>query len=202
MSNALIATNKADVYLLKGENADWISVSIEPFNKFSAGGGRITVNIGDDHIGSYFFSHGGPASFIEFISQTSPAYLEGKLFRTAWSRPMNSSDELLEWIKANGMEKVKDARSSGLVSKKQLRSVYGHIVNQDSFEGVGELWRYMANDDCAVMDAIFGCDWYCSGEMSLPNELRKVRVDCVHEVISAFKDMVTDQANKDKDNDK
>ncbi|OTG87836.1 hypothetical protein [Acinetobacter sp. ANC 3813] len=184
----IISKTSADVYHVRGgQYADWITVIIEPCNKYSAGGGRITVNIGDDNQGSHFFPCVGPKTFIEFIAGVSSEYLEDRLFKSEWTRPLQTLGELMAWLKTHKMSELKELRRKGLVSKERLRSVYDFLSRQEHFEGVGELWRYMDGDDCAVMEAICGDEWYYGETMCLPNEQRKKLLACVQQVINAFK---------------
>ena len=167
-------------------NEDWVRVYLEPSNAYSECGGRITVNIGDDHIGSHFFSHCGTKTFKEFIGKVGYDYLIGKLFQTQNHIDVQSGEELFQSLIDNEMlYRVKDARSSGLVSKDDLRELYEDLKDRE-FRDTGELSCMVDSDAFETMSKIFNEDWYYDGNFKKRNRIYDRQKEVIQTVISHF----------------
>lgn len=140
--------------------SDWAIVYLDPNSSFSAGGGRITV-ITEDQCGSYFFGHVGQPSFEEFIANTRPSYLMGKLFHEIKENiPAENGRDIIDWIAKNGIYELKEARQSNSVSKEQLRKLYEEL-DDIVFDSLYHLSDVMDSDCLKTLFAIYGedCLW-------------------------------------------
>lgn len=146
------------VLQLNTHRDNWARVYLEPNNQWSEGGGRITVNLGDDYIGSHFFSHVSGNSFDDFIANCGTDYLVHKLFKTNFFIPVTDTTELFECISREYIDVIKQARSS-VVSKEQLRYLYEDVCGRD-FVSMFDLSNQLDRSCCDTMNAIFGDDWW------------------------------------------
>lgn len=169
-----ISVNQAEIILITqiGEwQDDWIKVYLEPNNIHSGCGGRITVNIGDDHTGSHFFSHCGTKTFEGFIGNTNYDYLINKLFQTKKWIDVESGHELFESIVPNDLlGSIREARHSGVVDKEELRFLYEDLKEHE-FRDIGELFNMLESPERLTMTKIFGDDWYYDGRFKKQNRV-------------------------------
>lgn len=166
---------------------DWAKVYIEPNSTHSDCGGRITVNIGGDYIGSYFFSHCGTETFEQFIGKVGYSYLINKLFQTQNYIDVQSGEELLQSLIDNEMlYRIKDARSSGTVDKEDLRDLYDDLKDRD-FRDIGELSHMLGSDEFETMSKIFNEDWYYDGNFKKRNRIYDRQKEVIQAVIDHFK---------------
>lgn len=147
-----------EVLALQSKNEMWVKVYFEPDTRWSIGGGRITVNIGDDYIGSHFFSHVSDQTFKDFIGNCGTDYLVSKVFKSKQWVCVQDGEELIECIAREHLDRVKQARYSG-ITKEELRELYDDI-NSREFPDIGNLWNQLDSDSCDTMASIFGQDWY------------------------------------------
>lgn len=167
-------------------NEDWVRIYIEPNNAYSECGGRITVNIGDDYIGSHFFSHCGTKTFRGFIGKVGYDYLINKLFQTKNYIDVESGEELIESLFKNEMfYKIKDARCSGLVSKDELRELYEDIKDRE-FRDIDQLSFMIDSDAFETMSKIFNEDWYYDGYFKKRNQIYNRQKEVIQAVIDHF----------------
>lgn len=170
---------------------DWVKIYVEPNNAYSECGGRITVNIGDDHIGSHFFSHCGTKTFEHFLGKVSSDYLINKLFQTDQDIDVESSEELLQSLIENNMlHYVKTARISEEVSKEELRELY-EAIKDLGFRDIGELSNMLDSDAYKTMSNIFGEDWFYERSFKKNNHIYERQACAIQSVINHFKDEVT-----------
>lgn len=188
-----ISESQCKIVLLTGIGQfqeDWAKVYIEPNNAYSDCGGRITVNIGDDHIGSYFFSHCGTETFEQFIGKVGYDYLINKLFQTQNYIDVQDGEELFKSLIENEIfYRVKDARSSGLVDKDELRYLYDDLKYRD-FRDIGELSNMLGSDEFETMSKIFNKDWYYEGYFKKRNNVYDRQKKVIQAVIDHFKSEV------------
>lgn len=188
-----ISESQCKIVLLTGIGQfqeDWAKVYIEPNNAYSDCGGRITVNIGDDYIGSHFFSHCGTETFEQFIGKVGYDYLINKLFQTENYIDVENGEELFESLIKNKMfYRVKEARSSGLVDKDELRYLYDDLKDRD-FRDIGELSNMLGSDEFKTMSKIFNEDWYYDGCFKKSNRVYDRQKAVVQSIIDHFKDEV------------
>ncbi|WP_180082586.1 hypothetical protein [Acinetobacter sp. YH12123] len=165
---------------------DWVKVYIEPNNAYSDCGGRITVNIGDDHIGSHFFSHCGTETFEQFIGKVGYDYLINKLFQTQNWIDVESGDELFQSLLDNEiLYRVKDARASGWVSKDELRELYEELKDRE-FRDIGELSNMLGSSECETMAKMFNDDWFYDGNFKKRNRVYDRQKAAIQAVIDHF----------------
>lgn len=170
---------------------DWAFVYIEPNNAYSDCGGRITVNIGDDYIGSYLFTHCGTKTFEQFIGKLSADYLINKLFQTEKNIDVESVDELFESLVVNAnLWMVKHARNENIITKDELRELYENLKLHE-FRDIGELSHMIDSDSYETMSKIFCDDWYYSGFFNKPNYIYERQENAIQAVITHFKGGVT-----------
>jgi len=144
-------------------------VYLEPDNRYSQGGGRITISVPDyDLLGTHFFSHVGPDTFAEFIAQCDAHYLINKLFNVDKSIPFEDSDDVFKWVRHEGMEQLKEARQGGMVHKGELRDLYEFLSGRE-FEGRCHLVDSLPENLFSVVSNIYGDDWFIELELSKPN---------------------------------
>lgn len=168
---------------------DWAFVYIEPNNAYSDCGGRITVNIGDDYIGSYFFSNCGTETFEQFIARLDPSYLINKLFQTAQNIDVESGNELFECIVKNDMLWMIKLARNNTISKDELRELYEELKEHE-FRDIGELSYLIDSDAYETMSKIFCDDWYYDGGFKKPNQIYERQKNVIQAVISHFKNEV------------
>jgi len=165
---------------------DWVKVYIEPNNAYSDCGGRITVNIGDDYIGSYFFSNCGTETFEQFIGKVGYDYLINKLFQTQNYIDVESGDELFQSLLDNEiLYRVKDARTSGLVSKNGLRELYEELKDRE-FRDIGELLNMLDSSECETMAMMFNDEWFYNGNFKKRNRVYDRQKAAILAVIDHF----------------
>lgn len=167
------------------QNKGWARVYLEPNNRWSAGGGRITVNLGDDYLGSHFFSHVGNETFTDFIANCGSEYLVDKLFKTKPMISVTDADELLQCIAVDYMDEIREARWSS-VSKTQLRNLYNDIKGRE-FESMSDLNNQIDGSSGATMDAIFGDDWWFELPFKKPNSAYDWQLTCINEIQDQLK---------------
>lgn len=188
-----ISESQCKVVLLTGIGQfqeDWAKVYIEPNNAYSDCGGRITINISDDHIGSYFFSHCGTETFEQFIGKVGYDYLINKLFQTQNYIDVQNGEELFESLIKNEMfHRVKEARSSGLVDKDELRYLYDDLKDRD-FRDIDELSNMLRSNEFETMSKIFNEDWYYDGYFKKRNHVYDRQKKVIQAVIDHFKSEV------------
>lgn len=144
-------------------------VYFEPSNRYSEGGGTLTISIPDrDLIGRHFFSHVAQSSLKEFVAQCDSPYLIEKLFKIQPYLFIEDSSEFFDWVRREGLERVKESRSSGMVSKEELRELYDDLGGRD-FEGRSHFVDRMDSDLFNTMSKIYGDDWYYDLDISKPN---------------------------------
>lgn len=162
-AEVLVMTN-----LTKHEN--YVRVYFEPSNRYSEGGGTLTIALPDhDLIGQHFFSHVGNSTFKEFIAQSNSSYLIGELFKGIKSTlDIQDSNELFDWVGREGLYALKKARHSGEVSKAELRELYDDLGDR-SFDRLSHLLYLMSQKSSETMIKIYGDDWYCDTHMCKPN---------------------------------
>lgn len=169
--------------------SDWALAYVDPNNLYSAGGGRLTVVL-SSFTGSAFFSHVGQPTFKEFIAQCHAPYLLNKLFPKVekWVN-VEDGNEVIEYIAINKLSELKDGRSSGAISKKDLRNFYEHL-KEIEFECFSNFFDQLTFKDRSIMCELFGEDWlWESGPSKLNPDyvyLEKMLVD----VISEFKKLI------------
>lgn len=167
-------------------NEDWVRIYIEPNNAYSECGGRITVNIGDDYIGSHFFSHCGTKTFRGFIGKVGYDYLINKLFQTQNWIDVESGDELFQSLLDNEiLYRVKDARASGWVSKDELRELYEELKDRE-FRDIGELSNMLGSSECETMAKMFNDDWFYDGNFKKRNRVYNRQKEVIQAVIDHF----------------
>lgn len=167
-------------------NEDWVRIYIEPNNAYSECGGRITVNIGDDYIGSHFFSHCGTKTFRRFIGKVGYDYLINKLFQTQNWIDVESGDELFQSLLDNEiLYRVKDARASGWVSKDELRELYEELKDRE-FRDIGELSNMLGSSECETMAKMFNDDWFYDGNFKKRNRVYNRQKEVIQAVIDHF----------------
>lgn len=163
----------------------WAKVYLEPDCRWSQGGGRITVNIDDDHVGSHFFSHVASETLEDFISSCGEDYLVHKLFQTKQWVSVADSDELLECIAREHLDRVKQARYSGL-SKSKLRDLYEDLQGR-GFHNLSELFHQLDSDSCDTMAAIFGDDWWYETLLTKTNHVYAWHLECIQAIQNHLK---------------
>ncbi|MFW2076557.1 hypothetical protein ACG94X_02335 [Acinetobacter sp. ULE_I010] len=170
---------------------DWVFVYIEPNDAHSKCGGRITVNIGDDYIGSYFFSHCGTETFEQFLAKVNPDYLINKLFQTKEDLDVESGSELFESLVKNDMLwMVKHARNENNITKDELRELYEGL-KEHAFRDIGELSYMIDSDSYETMSKIFSDDWFYNGGFTKSNHVYERQENVIQAVIAHFKNEVT-----------
>lgn len=166
---------------------DWAKVYIEPNNAYSDCGGRITVNIGDDHIGSHFFSHCGTKTFKQFIAKCDYDYLIKKIFGTKDSIDVESGDELIQSILSEDwLRRVKEARHSGGIDKSDLRDLYDQIKELE-FRDIGELSYMLGSDEYDTMSKIFGDEWFYDNCFKKENPIYARQQSIVESIVQHFR---------------
>ncbi|WP_262578440.1 hypothetical protein [Acinetobacter junii] len=164
----------------------WAIVYIELNSTYSLGGGRITL-VCDDFAGSSFFGHVGQSSFKNFIAQCDEYYLIKKLFpKLLETVPVQSGEEFFEWFATNYLDDLKDARKSGDITKKQLRSAYDDISDKN-FNGAAHLNDLLDGDSLQLLSNLLGDDWWWDKNPSLSNSHYVFLLDILKDVIAEFK---------------
>jgi len=166
--------------------SDWAITYVDPNNTYSAGGGRLTVVL-SSYSGSAFFSHVGDPTFIEFVAQCDAPYLLKKLFPKVekWV-DVEEGVEVIEYIAINKLSELKEGRSSGEISKKDLRNFYEHLKDIE-FECISSLFDQLTFKDRTIMCELFGEDWLWESGPTKINTVYKYLETMLADVISEFK---------------
>lgn len=176
------------VLQLNINSENWARVYLEPDSRWSAGGGRITVNLGDDYLGSHFFSHVGNGTFTDFIANCGSDYLVNKLFQTETWIPVEDHDELFECIAREHMDKVRQARDSS-ISKEDLRDLYEDLYGR-GFVSMFDLSNQLDQSSRDTMDAIFGEDWWYEDPFKKRNFKYDWHLKCIKAIQGNLKEKV------------
>ncbi len=138
--------------------SDWALTYVDPNNSYSAGGGRLTVIL-SSFTGSAFFSHVGQPTFKDFIAQCDAPYLLKKLFPKVekWVE-VGDGEEVIKYIAVNKLSELKEGRSSGAFSKKELRNFYENL-KEIEFESFSNFFDQLTFKDRTIMCELFGEDW-------------------------------------------
>lgn len=165
---------------------DWARVYLEENNRYSDCGGRITVNIGDQYLGSCFFSHCGRENFKAFIGQCGYDYLIGKLFKTESYISMESGEEMIKFAFNNTQikETIKEQRATGELTRKKLRDLYDNFAACE-YGGPGRVAEDMVQAEFDTACQVFGCDWFYDGTFTKPNPLYAYHKSIIKAVIKA-----------------
>ena len=164
---------------------EWAVVYLDPNNSYSAGGGRITVVMGD-YVGSAFFSHVGQPTFKEFIAQCDSEYLLRKLFKVDRWVPVENGEEFIEYISRNRLDAVKEQRSTGAVTKAALRALYDELKDSD-FTNTSHLFDILYTDEKTTLEKLFGDDWCYELNPSKINRIYTYLDSMLTGVIAEFK---------------
>lgn len=175
------------------QNGHWLRAYLEPNNKWSLGGGRITVNISDDHVGSAFFSHVSNNSFMEFISTCSSCYLLGKIFRTKSMVDIDNGEELLESIASNHLSKIRQSLRKD-VTIDDLRGVKESIEAADYFHSPSLLqYSILDESESNTIAKIFENDeWYCLNAFKKQNPDYEFQLDAIKQFQQYLKNKSTE----------
>lgn len=188
-----VIAKQAEVLVMTNltEHENHARVYFEPSNRYSEGGGTLTIALPDRNlIGQHFFSHVGQASFKEFIAQSNAPYLIGKLFKGFCSTTVvQDSDELFNWVWREGLHELKEARNSGEVSKNELRKLYEDLEG-NSFDSLGHLVDLMSQESFSTMEKIYGGDWYWDRSIHKPNDEYLWIKSIIDPVLKQLKKMV------------
>lgn len=174
---------------------DWALVYLEPNNQYSDCGGRLTVNINDDYVGSHFFSHCGGDSFKAFVGRCGHDYLIGKLFKTDHDMELETGEEIIKFIFNHPDLKatIKEQRATDMLTKEQLRGLYDNIQNCEH-GGANRIAEDMTQSEFNIAAQVFGDDWYWGGLFSTPNPLYAHHADIMKSVIEACREAVKEDA--------
>lgn len=188
-----VIAKQAEVLVMTNltEHESYARIYFEPSNRYSVGGGTLTISLPDrDLIGQHFFSHVEKTSFKEFIAQCKAPYLIGKLFRGFCSTTVvQDSDELFDWVWREGLHELKAARNSGKVSKKELRKLYEDLEDK-SFDSLGHLVDLMSLESFSTMEKIYGGDWHWDRSIHKPNDEYLWIKSVIDSVLKRLKKMV------------
>lgn len=173
--------------------SDWALTYVDPNNSYSAGGGRLTVVL-SSYTGSAFFSHVSQSTFKEFVAQCHAEYLVRKLFPKVekWT-DVEDGEELIEYIANNKLSELKEGRSNGEISKKDLRNFYIHLKAIE-FESISNLFDQLTFKDRVIMCELFGEDWIWENKPSKLNAVYTYLETMLADVISEFKKLIGDAA--------
>ena len=182
-------SEKIEVAVLTGlgpYQEDWARVYLEKNDTYSAGGGRLTVNIADEHVGSYFFSHGNNDNFKAFVGNCNASYLIGKLFKTDYTVDMESGEEIIQFVFNHDELKaqIKEQRATGELTKKQLRDLYDNFAACEC-GGPGRVSEDMIQAEFDVACKVLGYDWWWDGMFAKPNPIYERQKYVMEAVIKA-----------------
>lgn len=164
---------------------DWAVIYLDPNNSYSAGGGRITVVMGD-YVGSAFFSHVGQPTFKEFIAQCDSDYLIRKLFKVDQWIPVENGEEFIEYVARERLDAIKEHRSSGTVTKAALRNLYDELKSCE-FTNTSHLFDILGRSERQTVETIFGDDWWFELNPSKINRIYTFLDSMLADVIAEFK---------------
>lgn len=169
--------------------SDWAITYVDPNNSYSAGGGRLTVVL-SSYSGSAFFSHVGQPTFKEFVAQCDAPYLLKKLFPNLkkWV-DVEDGEEVIEYIATNKLSELKESRSSGEITKKDLRKFYEHL-KEIEFECISNLFDQLTFKDRVIMCELFGEDWLWENTPTKINHVYTYLELMLADVISEFKKLI------------
>lgn len=168
--------------------ADWAIAYVDPNNTYSPGGGRLTV-VMDGYVGSAFFSHVGEPTFKEFIAKCDSDYLIKRLFQFSKWVPVESGDELIEYIARERMDDVKEYRSAGGYTKLKLRSLYEELQGIE-FANTSHLHDILDKEERDTLQSILGEDWWWDSKPSKLNHVYTYLDSMLTSVILKFKEKV------------
>ena len=166
-------------------NDDWAIIYLDPSNVYSPGGGRLTI-VTDDYAGSAFFSHVGQPKFKEFIAQCDSGYLIKKLFKVDQWISVEQGSELIEYIARERLNDVKDHRSTGEVTKNELRALYEELQGCE-FTSTSHLYDILCQDKVNTLNTILGDDWWWDSNPSKLNKAYTYLDSMLTNVIAEFK---------------
>lgn len=163
MQKPNITQKTADVIVMTGltQQGDYAKFYFESNPRYSPGGGTITMSFpARNLIGEYFFSHVAPDTLQKFIAGCDEGYLIDKLFpKLEEYVDLESGTEFFEWVRREGLDELKEARHSGLVTKQELRSLYDTLKDRE-FSGMSHLCDLLYRGDINTLNKIYGDDWY------------------------------------------
>lgn len=165
-------------------NDDWAIIYLDPSDVYSPGGGRITV-ITSDYVGSTFFSHVGQPTFKEFIAQCDSHYLIKKLFKFDKWIPVESGKEFIEYLARERMSDIKEYRSTGEVTKKELRTLYEELQGCE-FTSTSHLYDILGQDKINTLNTLLGDDWWWDSNPSKLNRAYTYLDSMLTNVIAEF----------------
>ena len=166
--------------------SDWAIVYSDPNNTYSAGSGRLTVVMGD-YVGSAFFSHVGEPTFQKFIAQCDAGYLLRKLFpKTVRWIAVEDGEELIKAVWRERKDDLKELRSSGVISKKDLRELYDELKDCE-FSSISHLYDLLDQKQLKTISSILGDDWWWDGVPSKVNQVYEYLESMLDGVILEFK---------------
>lgn len=164
----------------------WAIVYADPNNTYSAGGGRLTVVMGD-YVGSAFFSHVSQPSFDQFIAQCDAGYLIKKLFpKTVRWIAVENGEELLQAIWREQKDEIKELRSSGEISKIDLRELYEKLKACE-FSSISHLYDLLDQKELKNISTILSDDWWWDGVPSKINQVYEFLELMLESVVAEFK---------------
>lgn len=166
---------------------DWAVIYVDPNNSYSEGGGRITIVTGD-YVGSAFFSHVSQPTLKAFIAQCDSDYLIRKLFKADQWIPVESGEEFIEYVARERLDTVKERRSSGTVTKAELRELYD-VLKSSEFSNTSHLYEILYKTEIATMESFFGDDWWFELNPCKINRCYTFLDSIISSVILEFKDM-------------
>lgn len=165
---------------------NWAIVYADPNNTYSVGGGRLTV-VMDDYVGSAFFSHVSQPSFNQFIAQCDAGYLIKKLFpKTVRWIAVEDGEELLQAIWREHKDEVKELRSSGEISKKDLRELYEELKARE-FSSISHLYDLLDKKQLKTISSILSDDWWWDSVPSKINQVYEFLESMFEGVVAEFK---------------
>lgn len=166
-------------------NDDWAIIYLDPSSAYSSGGGRFTI-VTNDYAGSAFFSHVGQPTFKKFIAQSDSHYLIKKLFKFDKWIPVESGEEFIEYLARERMNDVKEHRSTGEVTKNELRALYEELQGCE-FTSTSHLYDILCQDKINTLNTILGDDWWWDSNPSKLNKSYAYLDSMLTNVIAEFK---------------
>jgi hypothetical protein len=167
---------------------DWAIVYADPNNTYSAGGGRLTVVV-DSYVGSAFFSHVSNPTFNEFLAGCNPGYLIKKLFQLDKWVPVESGDELIEYIARERMNDIKEYRSKDGATKDKLRDLYNELQGLE-FTNTSHLHDILDKEQRDTLGGILGEDWWWDSNPNKLNHAYTYLDSILTSIILKFKEKV------------
>ncbi|WPE80226.1 hypothetical protein SB581_12210 [Acinetobacter baumannii] len=178
--------NKLSIKNIGPYKSDWAIAYADPNDTYSAGGGRLTV-VMSDYVGSAFFSHVSQPSFKKFIAQCDAGYLLNKLFpKTVRWIAVEDGEELIQAIWRERADEIKELRSSGEISKKELRELYEDLKSCE-FSSISHLYDLLDQKQLETISSILSDDWWWDGVPSKVNHVYEYLKSMLEGVISEFK---------------